>query len=269
MVVRATRIAAASADAAANTLLRTPPVGSPSLTPVALSAPPPPVRRSLVKLQWVVLAGSCAAAAVLGVFALRHARSVPELRQLGERLGAQVEATLTAKPSHELGTSSELKKPAPSPDVVPARTADSQVLDLDDLPTAETAQALSVDELPIAASKTSEPRPSRHQPARAVAPKPKVETSARVLAAQTGAPAEGPSNTDEAAQGAAKTKGVVHVDASPGANVVVDGHPLGLTPKTVRLLPGAHTIVFAGPEGRALREVNVEPGGEQTVSVAF
>lgn len=64
-------------------------------------------------------------------------------------------------------------------------------------------------------------------------------------------------------------KGILVLSSTPATNVVVDGHPLGSTPKAVRVPAGTHTIVFAGEAGRAVRSINVKPDARLNVAVRF
>jgi hypothetical protein len=65
-------------------------------------------------------------------------------------------------------------------------------------------------------------------------------------------------------------KGKLSISSNPPAAVVVDGRPLGRSPRTVDLPAGAHTVVFIHPqEGRRSVSVNVIPGRETSASVEF
>jgi hypothetical protein len=55
----------------------------------------------------------------------------------------------------------------------------------------------------------------------------------------------------------------------PPANVAIDGRPLGMTPKIVRLSPGSHRVALIGPGGRRSQTVNVGAGQTASVSVKF
>jgi hypothetical protein len=61
------------------------------------------------------------------------------------------------------------------------------------------------------------------------------------------------------------------LNSIPIANVVLDGRPLGSTPKLgVSVTPGNHVVVFVHAElGRRVQSVNVPAGGRQTVAVRF
>ncbi len=64
-------------------------------------------------------------------------------------------------------------------------------------------------------------------------------------------------------------KGILVLSSTPATNVVVDGHPLGSTPKAVRVDAGVHTVVFAGEAGRAVRAIKVNPDDRLNVAVRF
>ena len=55
------------------------------------------------------------------------------------------------------------------------------------------------------------------------------------------------------------------------SNVILDGKPLGTTPKVgLKVSAGAHTVVFIHAEhGRKVRGVNVKPGEAATAAVRF
>jgi len=61
------------------------------------------------------------------------------------------------------------------------------------------------------------------------------------------------------------------LNSIPIANVVLDGRPLGSTPKLgVAVTPGRHVVVFVHSElGRRVQSVNVPAGGRETVAVRF
>lgn len=105
------------------------------------------------------------------------------------------------------------------------------------------ADALDVGSLPSSAPKT---------PARAG----KGATSAPAVAAAPAAAGAG-------------AKGTINVSSNVPANVVIDGRPLGPTPKSVRLGPGRHTVVLVGPSGRRVQVVDVPPGGSKSVGARF
>jgi hypothetical protein len=63
----------------------------------------------------------------------------------------------------------------------------------------------------------------------------------------------------------------LNINSIPASRVVVDGRPLGQTPKVgLKLPPGAHTVVFIHPEhGRKVQRVTLQAGQAQTASVRF
>jgi PEGA domain len=116
----------------------------------------------------------------------------------------------------------------------PAKTSDAnQAVDATSLPTAAPA---------VAPHHWRAARRSRYAEASYEAPRPAAPTS---------------------------DKGIMLLTSSPAANVVVDGRPLGQTPKAVRVRAGVHTVVFAGADGRVVRSVRVGPGSRQTVAATF
>jgi serine/threonine-protein kinase len=63
----------------------------------------------------------------------------------------------------------------------------------------------------------------------------------------------------------------LNLNSIPISNVVIDGHPLGQTPKVgVPVEPGVRQVVFVHPElGRLARSVQLSAGENQTVAVRF
>ncbi|MCW5791503.1 MAG: PEGA domain-containing protein [Polyangiaceae bacterium] len=70
---------------------------------------------------------------------------------------------------------------------------------------------------------------------------------------------------------AATGNGTISINSIPVSNVILDGRPLGQTPRTGISVPaGNHTVVFVHPEhGRKVRSVSVQPGQSVTVAVRF
>ena len=66
-------------------------------------------------------------------------------------------------------------------------------------------------------------------------------------------------------------KGTLNINSIPVSSVILDGRPLGTTPKVgIKVSPGAHTVVFVHPEyGRKVRSVSVSAGGTATAAVRF
>jgi hypothetical protein len=66
----------------------------------------------------------------------------------------------------------------------------------------------------------------------------------------------------EAKSGKAK----LNFNSIPSSNVILDGKPLGPTPKSASVDPGMHTVIFVHPEkGRKAKGVNASAG--KTISV--
>jgi len=64
--------------------------------------------------------------------------------------------------------------------------------------------------------------------------------------------------------------GVLAASSSPSASVIVDGRPVGKSPRVLDLTPGTHTIAFVHPtEGRKSMTVNIKPGQTTNVAVEF
>ena len=76
---------------------------------------------------------------------------------------------------------------------------------------------------------------------------------------------------EKAAPAAAGGQGTLNINSIPVSNVILDGKPLGTTPKVgLKVNAGAHTVVFVHPEhGRKVRGVNVKPGEAATAAVRF
>jgi hypothetical protein len=65
-------------------------------------------------------------------------------------------------------------------------------------------------------------------------------------------------------------KGALNISSVPPVNVVVDGRPLGRSPRVVEVAPGAHTVVFVHPTlGRQSVSVSVGAGESVKASADF
>ncbi len=66
-------------------------------------------------------------------------------------------------------------------------------------------------------------------------------------------------------------QGTLNINSIPVSNVILDGRPLGTTPKVgISVSAGNHTVVFIHAEhGRKVRSVSVKPGGTATAAVRF
>jgi len=75
----------------------------------------------------------------------------------------------------------------------------------------------------------------------------------------------------EEPKAAAGGNGTININSIPVSNVILDGRPMGTTPKVgISVSAGAHTVVFVHPEhGRKVRSVNVPAGGSATAVVRF
>jgi serine/threonine-protein kinase len=69
----------------------------------------------------------------------------------------------------------------------------------------------------------------------------------------------------------ASGKGTLNINSIPVSNVILDGKPLGQTPRVgVSVTPGPHTVIFVHSEhGRKAKSVNVEAGKTATAAVRF
>lgn len=119
------------------------------------------------------------------------------------------------------------------------------------------AERTFVVELGAAEDKADEPRSSA-QPAPATPPPGK-------------APAPDKPEPPKPAPVAAAGKGTLNVNSIPISNVILDGRPLGQTPKVgVPVSAGPHTVIFVHPEhGRKAKSVTVEAGQTVTATVRF
>lgn len=79
------------------------------------------------------------------------------------------------------------------------------------------------------------------------------------------------SSTTSASSASAAAKGTLNINSIPVSQVILDGRPLGTTPKLgVSVSAGKHTVVFVHPEhGRKTSQVNVTAGGTATAAVRF
>jgi serine/threonine-protein kinase len=87
----------------------------------------------------------------------------------------------------------------------------------------------------------------------------------------TPTPAPGPKPAPAERPSAPAGKGMLNINSIPVSNVILDGKPLGQTPKVnVSVSPGAHTVIFVHPEhGRKAKSVTVEAGKTAAAIVRF
>jgi hypothetical protein len=110
---------------------------------------------------------------------------------------------------------------------------------------------------PDAAAASAEPEPI---PTPVVAPAPRTKP-ARKRAAAAPAVVTGIGSSGSA---------LLNINSIPASNVVLDGRPLGRTPKIgVRVAPGAHTVVFIDGKRRVVRGTRVSAGKTAVVAARF
>jgi PEGA domain len=116
---------------------------------------------------------------------------------------------------------------------------------------------LAAGEAPSPAPATTFNLATATAPAPAPAPAPRAPTAPTPAVAATPKPASG--------------NGTISMNAIPVSNVLLDGKPLGQTPRMgVSVPPGSHTVVFVNSEhGRKAKTVTVEAGKSATVVVRF
>lgn len=70
---------------------------------------------------------------------------------------------------------------------------------------------------------------------------------------------------------ASSSQGTLNINSIPVSNVILDGKPLGSTPKIgVKVPAGSHTVVFVHPQhGRKVRAVTVPAGGSASATAKF
>ncbi|MEO8900226.1 MAG: carboxypeptidase regulatory-like domain-containing protein [Polyangiaceae bacterium] len=80
-----------------------------------------------------------------------------------------------------------------------------------------------------------------------------------------------PTHTAAPAAAAATGNGTLNMNSIPASNVLLDGRPMGQTPKMgVSVAPGPHTVVFVNADkGRKAQSVTIVSGKTSTVVVRF
>lgn len=101
--------------------------------------------------------------------------------------------------------------------------------------------------------------------------KPEAKHSAPTTAAPSPKPAPAPKPAEEKPAPAPSGKGTLNINSIPVSNVILDGKPLGQTPKVgISVSPGSHTVIFVHPEhGRKAKSVTVEAGKTAAAIVRF
>lgn len=79
-----------------------------------------------------------------------------------------------------------------------------------------------------------------------------------------GLPAEAPAKETKATG-----SGSLNIITSPSAVILLDGKPVGKTPKQLTVSAGRHSIVLIGESGRKRTSVNIEAGGSKTIKASF
>ena len=118
---------------------------------------------------------------------------------------------------------------------------------------------------------SSSAEPTSTAPAKDEKPTPEPPTSTKHTPTPT-APVSKPTPVAAVEKPApASGKGTLNINSIPVSNVILDGKPLGATPKVgVSVSPGPHTLIFVHPEhGRKAKSVTVEAGKTATAVVRF
>ena len=97
------------------------------------------------------------------------------------------------------------------------------------------------------------------------------ESAATAPPASTPGPATPSQPSTAAPRPAASTAGAtLNINSIPRSNVLLDGRPIGQTPKIgVSVSAGPHTVVFIKDGERKTASVTVPAGGNKTVAVRF
>ncbi|HWZ91945.1 MAG TPA: PEGA domain-containing protein, partial [Polyangiaceae bacterium] len=107
---------------------------------------------------------------------------------------------------------------------------------------------------------------------------PSTESAPASSPAPTPGPSKTPSSSGASAIAAAVApkapasgNGTLNINAIPVSNVLLDGRPMGQTPKMgVSVPPGSHTVMFVNADhGRKSKSITVEAGKTATVVVRF
>lgn len=96
-------------------------------------------------------------------------------------------------------------------------------------------------------------------------------SSSRSTSSRSSSSSRSSTTTSSASRAPATGNGKVNLNSIPVSNVIIDGRPLGQTPKmNLSVSPGSHTVVFVHPQhGRKVRTVTVKPGQTATAAVRF
>ena len=90
-----------------------------------------------------------------------------------------------------------------------------------------------------------------------------------LVEAEQGRPSGGTGRRGGSRQ-SAKGAGSITCNSIPASNVILDGRPIGRTPKKVSVAAGRHSVMFLHPQkGRRTLGVNVTPGKNAIAAVRF
>ncbi|MGO8996350.1 MAG: hypothetical protein ACLQVI_23805 [Polyangiaceae bacterium] len=172
-------------------------------------------------------------------------------------------AERVASPEATAVTASPPPASAPRPSATPHPVAPPPVAPAPGPASAAVASATAPPAPPAIVETSPAPRPSR-------------PSSAAVAVAASPAPAPPPSVPSAAPSASSTTPeppaadGFLNINSLPASLVLLDGKPIGSTPKVhVQVTPGAHSVVFTNSELGVMKEVSVTVGaGETKLAVA-
>jgi serine/threonine-protein kinase len=101
--------------------------------------------------------------------------------------------------------------------------------------------------------------------------KPGTAHASRKAAAHAPAKAvPAPAKTAASPKAPASGKATLNLSSVPVSNVIVNGHPIGSTPKIAQVAPGPQTVVFIHPElGRKVMSATVNAGESKSFAAKF
>jgi len=96
-------------------------------------------------------------------------------------------------------------------------------------------------------------------------------SSSSRVATSSGTSTRSSSSSSSSSSRASAGQGMLNINSIPVSSVILDGRPIGSTPKLgLKVAAGSHTVVFVHPQhGRKTSSVNVAPGGTATAAVRF
>jgi len=154
------------------------------------------------------------------------------------------------------------RPPAPLAISLPPGPSAAPAIKVVSLPPAQTPAQ------PVAAAVSAAPPTAASRPSAASAPTVAASVPSPVVPATPTAPAS-PSASSAASEPSAGD-GFLNINSLPASLVVLDGKPIGSTPKVhVQVTAGAHTVVFTNSELGVMKEVVVTvAAGETTLASA-